>query len=117
MLFKSEERKHTVRKEAYGGRGELNSFYAIPRGESPSGSKFKMVGEIFIDAGASIGHHAHDLDEEVYVILSGRGVFVDNDGTRYDVGPGDVTLTMQGQKHGLEALDEPLRILALIAAD
>ncbi len=117
MLFKRDNRQSAARKDVYNGRGVLNSFYSIAKGEGPEESRFKMVSEIVLDAGSIIGMHTHSFDEEVYVILSGRGIFTDNDGVRHNVEPGDVTLTMMGQQHGLEALDEPLRILALIAAD
>ena len=55
-------------------------------------------------------------DEEVYVILSGKGAYTDDDGSRHEVGPSDITLTMRGQRHRLEASQEgPLTLLAVIA--
>lgn len=116
MLFKEAEQKPMVRREIFGGSGEAQCLYAIPKGEGPAGSCFKMAGRMTLDAGASIGLHTHEADEEVYVILSGKGVYTDDDGSRHEVGPGDITLTMRGQRHRLEASQEgPLTLLAVIA--
>ena len=115
VLFKEGEQKPMVRREILGGVGEAQCLYAIPRGEGPSGSRFKMAGKMTLDAGASIGLHTHEADEEIYVILSGKGVYTDDDGSRNEVGAGDVTLTMRGQRHGLEASREgALTLLAFI---
>lgn len=74
-----------------------------------------MVGRIALDPGASIGPHVHAEDEEIYVILSGTGRYRDGDDFQ-EVGPGDVTLTHQGESHALENTgSEPLVILAIIA--
>lgn len=116
MLFKTAEQKPMIRREVQGGVGEAQCLFAIPRGEGPAESRFKMVGKMTFDAGASIGFHTHDTDEEIYIILSGKGVYTEDDGSRHEVGPGDVSLTMRGQRHGLEVSKEgPLTLLALIA--
>lgn len=116
MLFKTTEQKPMIRREILGGVGEAQCLYAIPRGEGPAGSCFKMAGKMTLEAGASIGVHVHDADEEIYVILSGKGVYIEDDGSRHEVGPGDVSLTLRGQRHGIEASQEgPLTLLALIA--
>lgn len=116
VLFKTSEQKVMVRREIQGGKGEAQCLFAIPRGEGPAESRFKMVGKMSFDPGASIGIHSHDTDEEIYIILSGKGIYTDDDGSEHEVGPGDVTLTMQGQRHGLSVSKEgPLTLLALIA--
>ena len=116
MLFKVEGQKHAVRKEVFGGKGDLDCLYAIPKNEGPEESRFRMVGQMTLPSGGSIGIHTHEGDEEIYIILSGKGLYTDDDGRRQEVGPGDVTLTMKGQKHALEAVDGPLTLLAVIAS-
>lgn len=49
--------------------------------------------------GSTIGHHVNDKDE-IYYVLSGRGVLTLNDEVR-DVGPGDAILTRNGDRHAL----------------
>lgn len=50
--------------------------------------------------GSAIGYHEQHEDE-VYYVLSGRGVMTLDD-TPYDVGPGTAILTRTGSSHGLE---------------
>jgi mannose-6-phosphate isomerase-like protein (cupin superfamily) len=45
--------------------------------------------------------HRHGDDEEVYVIVQGRGRML-LDGQTFDVGPGDVIRNVPGGTHGLE---------------
>ncbi|MHC9086954.1 GDSL-type esterase/lipase family protein [Luteimonas sp. RIT-PG2_3] len=49
--------------------------------------------------GATIGDHVNDKDE-IYYVLSGRGVLTLNDEVR-EVGPGDAILTRNGDRHAL----------------
>jgi mannose-6-phosphate isomerase-like protein (cupin superfamily) len=53
-----------------------------------------------IKPGAGIGYHEQHEDE-VYYILSGRGVMTLDD-KPYDVGPGAAILTRTGSSHGLK---------------
>ncbi len=116
MLIRVQNQKEAVRRNAAGGEGELHCRYAIPKGEGPKGSCFTMAGMMELSVGASVGLHPHENDEECYVILSGRGIFEDDDGSRHAVEPGDVMLTMRGQKHSLVNTGvEPLRFFAVIA--
>jgi mannose-6-phosphate isomerase-like protein (cupin superfamily) len=104
-------RREGLQKGAGGGW----CTYAIAPGAARAGSHLKMVGRIALDPGAAVGEHLHDVDEEVYVILSGGGVYFDGD-TEYEVGPGDVTVTFRGERHGLRNTGtEPLVFLAFIA--
>jgi mannose-6-phosphate isomerase-like protein (cupin superfamily) len=57
----------------------------------------------------------HTENEEVYIILSGSGRYLDG-GEYHDVGPGDVTLTSPEGPHALENTGtEPLVFVALFA--
>ena len=115
-LRETTEQKAAIRREIQGGVGEARCLLAIPRGEGPAESCFKMVSRMTLEAGSSIGLHTHETDEEIYIVLSGRGIYTDDDGSRREVGPGDVSLTMRGQRHGLEVSQEgPLTLMAVIA--
>jgi mannose-6-phosphate isomerase-like protein (cupin superfamily) len=75
-----------------------------------------MLSTQTLSPGGSIGYHQHVDNEEAYIILSGQGVFTDNDGQEKQVGPGDMTLTLEGERHGLSNTGkEPLAFLAVIA--
>ena len=62
--------------------------------------------------------HQHIVETEPYYILSGKGIFTDNDGSRTEVVPGDVCVIEVGQSHSLEnPNDEPLEIIAMVYYD
>ena len=50
--------------------------------------------------GSGIGYH-EQAEDEIYYVLSGRGVMT-LDGKTYDVGPGTAVLTRTGSSHGLK---------------
>lgn len=63
----------------------------------------------------SIGLHKHGNDEEVYVVLEGKGVMTVNDEKR-NVGDGDLILNKPFGTHGLENTgDSTLKILVFAA--
>ncbi|MGN7046339.1 cupin domain-containing protein, partial [Neisseria sp. P0001.S010] len=66
--------------------------------------------------GASIGQHKHTGNEDVYIIVSGKGLFTDSEGKQTEVGAGDITITRPGQSHALKNIGKkPLVFLDLIA--
>ena len=76
---------------------------------------FAFIHDNVIEPGASIGEHAHQGEEEVYVIVSGRGV-MRIDGVDTPVAEGDVCLTRSGHSHSLvNSGDAPMRFLVLHA--
>ena len=74
----------------------------------------RLFARLRLPPGASIGHHVHDAEEEVFYILAGRGL-VTEDGVATEVGPGDAVLTGGGGGHALENRGtEPLDLMAVI---
>ena len=115
MIWKPDEATPTWREGLQKGNGGAWCSYMVSAGQKRPGSRFRMVGRIALDPGASIGPHTHAEDEEIYVILSGFGRYMDGTEAR-NVGPGDITLTHRGESHALENTgSEPLVILAIIA--
>lgn len=115
MFCKCSEMREIRRENLQGGPGGAMFFPLIAVGEKPEGSHLKMVARIELDPGASVGKHEHSGDEEVYFIISGKGVFSE-DGISTDVGPGDTSVTLNGHSHSLlNTGDEPLVFLAVIA--
>ena len=77
---------------------------------------FREIGWLTLPPGASIGLHKHDNNEDVYIIISGQGIFTDSNGKETEVKAGDITIARQGQSHALKnAGEEPLVFLDLIA--
>ena len=60
-------------------------------------------------------YHQHQGDNELYYILSGKAEYTDNDGSTVILEPGDVSVTYDGEWHGIKQYgDDPLKFLALI---
>ena len=66
---------------------------------------------------SSRAYHTHEGEGEAYHILQGKGLYNDN-GTKYEVHPGDTTFTCDGAGHAIENIgDEDLVFMALILLD
>lgn len=96
-----------------GGEGTVE-FRHILNGPELMGHA-TLYAEICLPPHTSIGWHQHVGNTEPYYLISGKGIFTDNDGTKTEVGPGDVCVIEVGQCHAMEnPYDEPLRFIALI---
>ena len=74
-----------------------------------------MYAHVILPPHASIGFHQHVGNTEPYYVIKGNGIFVDNDGTRTAIHPGDVCVIEVGQGHAIEnPSEEPLEIMALV---
>jgi mannose-6-phosphate isomerase-like protein (cupin superfamily) len=63
--------------------------------------------------GTAIGRHTHSRTEEIYFILSGRGL-MDQDGELTEVGPGDLILTRRNVTHAMDVVgEEPVALLVI----
>ncbi len=88
------------------GLGKNARVFDKPDFDTP----LKFINYVELEPGASIGVHRHGENEEVYVILSGRGMMAVNGETR-GVKTGDVILNKPGWEHGLEnTSQEPLAV-------
>ena len=73
----------------------------------------QSLAEATLPTGAATDRHYHQLSEEFYYLLDGRGV-MEIDGEEREVGPGDAILIPAGAWHRIRAL-EPLRFLCCCA--
>lgn len=116
MIFYAKTKVENVREKAMGGSGQIVGRHPFKLEDRPENTHFKMTGEMTLAPGSSIGFHVHEKDEEIYIITSGRGLYTDSDGQKYPVAVGDITLTRQGEGHGLANDGEgPLTFTAVIA--
>lgn len=99
-----------ARVRAHGGAREIEFARVVER---PGGS-LRFIDLSVLAPGADIGLHTHERDnEEMYVIVSGRGV-MSLDGEEFEVGPGDVILNRPGGTHGLRNTgDAELRMVVV----
>ena len=117
MIFKRAEGKRERRDHFQSGTGGGYCTHALAPTEPIPGSRFHQVSRVELDPGAVIGEHLHTANEEVYLVLSGSGLFID-DGIEFEATPGDMLLTLRGHRHGLRNTgNEPLVFLAIVAGD
>ena len=105
QVYKKADLAEWNRENAAGGKGPLLDRFAFNRHQTAA-----------LPPGASIGEHKHTDNEDVYIIVSGKGVFTDSTGKQTQVGAGDITIARPGQSHALKNTGkEPLVFLDLIA--
>lgn len=102
-----------IKQGLRGGKGEVEINHIVSKEElNGHGNMYAMCR---LKPGCSIGWHQHVGNTEPYFILEGQGIFVDNDGSRTEVGPGDVCYIDVGQSHAMENnSDKDLVFMALI---
>lgn len=114
MIIERKDMKVEKRPHMRGGSGECT---VTMLGGDSSQKHCRLMSEIVIPAGASIGEHEHSGETEYYVILEGHGIVCD-DGVNKKVKPGDVVVTNNGAKHSIATTgDQPLRMIAVIVTD
>lgn len=104
---------HEIKNEVRGGKGTVEFEHIVSKDELNGHGD--MFAKVRLKPGCSIGWHQHVGNTEPYYILEGHGTFVDNDGTRIEVEPGDVCVIEVGQSHAMENnSNEDLVFIALI---
>ena len=87
-----------------GGEGAIEIYHILNKEELMGHGK--MYAKIVIHPGCSIGYHQHTEDFEPLFILSGKGIFKDNEGTETEVGSGDVCVMNVGDHHSIRNASE-----------
>lgn len=111
MVITRKQMKVEHKEKMRGGEGTVTVVHMA----DPAGMKHhRLVADMTIPPGASIGEHDHVNEIEYYVILEGEGIVVD-DGKDVKVGPGDVVATGDGASHSIRNEGRtPLRFHAFI---
>ena len=99
MIIRKPDMKVSVTDSCHGGVGELVCTELLGNYEKRDAG-MKYVHDDTLAPGASIGDHTHEGDEEIYIILDGRGTML-VDGSSEDVSAGDVCITRSGHRHSL----------------
>lgn len=101
-------------QELAGGKGTAVVHHIVPAEDLYGHGR--MYAKVVLKPASSVGWHRHVGETEPYYILEGEGIFVDDDGSRTKVGPGDVCTILPGQCHALENASEykDLAFMALI---
>ncbi|NLK36462.1 MAG: cupin domain-containing protein [Epulopiscium sp.] len=106
------ERIHTV-EGLRGGKGTVEIHHFLEKEELLGHGK--MFARVVLKPHSSIGWHQHTEDTEPYAILKGEGLFIDNDGSKTVVRPGDVCIINVGEWHSIENnTDEDMEMMAIV---
>lgn len=101
-----------LRHEMRGGKGSVELMHIF--GQDEMTGKARLFAKITLNPGCSIGMHQHDKEEEIYYVISGKGIINDN-GNITELSPGDASITGNGGSHSIENNgDEQLVLIAVI---
>lgn len=82
-----------------GGQGPMYIKHLL--GKEELNDKCGLYAEVTIPAGSALGYHEHVGNSETYYVLKGHALYNDNGSIR-EIGPGEVTFTPNGFKHGVD---------------
>ncbi len=115
QVYKRADLQRWDRDQAAGGDGQLLGRYAYTRHQTNDQDAIREIGWMTLPPGASVGMHKHPNNEDVYLIVEGRGTFVDSNGKETPVAAGDITIARPGQSHALKNTSRrPLRFINFI---
>jgi mannose-6-phosphate isomerase-like protein (cupin superfamily) len=112
MIRRKDDMDIDVKHEMRGGIGDAVITHIYKKDELKGNSR--LCAKLSLEPGASIGNHAHESEEEIYYILNGKGLVIDN-GEPIEVYEGDAVLTRDGASHSIENIGtETLEFMAVI---
>lgn len=112
MIIKKEDVDLTEQIKPRGGTGIIKSLSYLKNEDLNNAMHGFNVMELEVNS--SIGFHQHIGNEEIYFIISGKGLVQDND-KEEEVTTGDLIYTAHQSYHGLKNIgNKPLIFVAFI---
>lgn len=99
MIAKKSEMRKEIKEKMRGGNGAITLRYLVPGTETFG--KSRMIAELIMPKGSSIGPHDHVKEAEMYIITKGQAYVTEN-GEGYTLNAGDVMYTGNGDFHSIE---------------
>ena len=97
MVIKRNEMETEIKEKMRGGEGSTAFVHMV---NCENEKNIRLLSEITLQPGSSIGSHNHESETEYYIILSGNGTVNDN-GTDVPVQAGDAIITGNGASHSI----------------
>ncbi|MDR2101905.1 MAG: cupin domain-containing protein [Treponema sp.] len=97
MVIHRNEMKVEDKEKMREGNGTVHFTYLV---DGSTQKNARMLAELTLPPGASIGYHRHDSETEYFFILSGSGMVNDN-GKEVPVTTGDAIITGNGASHSI----------------
>jgi mannose-6-phosphate isomerase-like protein (cupin superfamily) len=98
MVIKRSEMKTEIKEQMRGGDGKVTLVHFT---DCQDEKNIRLLAEITLPPGASIGNHRHDAETEYFLIASGNGI-VDDDGVEKPISAGDSIITGGGASHSVK---------------
>ena len=113
MIKRNENMTESVKINMRGGDGQVIIREVLDKGEYKGASR--LVAEIVLEPGCSIGGHVHENEEEIFYIMEGTATYDDNGKTEI-LNKGDSCVCLAGQKHSIANRESEgiLRVFAVI---
>ncbi len=113
MIKRNENMTESVKVNMRGGDGQVTIREILDKGEYKGESR--LVAEIVLEPGCSIGGHVHENEEEIFYIMEGTATYDDNGKTEI-LNKGDSCVCLAGQKHSIanREAEGTLRVFAVI---
>jgi mannose-6-phosphate isomerase-like protein (cupin superfamily) len=97
MVIQRKNMRTEVKEKMRGGDGSAAFVYLV---ECENEKNIRLLAELTLQPGCSIGNHCHEAETEYYIILSGSGMVNDN-GAETPVQAGDTIITGNGASHSI----------------
>ena len=111
-MTKAGERSVVKAEGAYGGAGYILKEALIT--EAQMGEHCTMFHNVTIPVACELGYHEHHGNTEAYYMLTGKGLYTDDD-KQYEIEAGDVVFCEEGHGHGLKNTgDVDISFVALV---
>ena len=101
--MKEQNHPDQVEENKMGGIGPIYTKHFVT-GES-CGAHIRILAQVTLPVGSSLGVHTHSGEREVYHILSGKALYQDDEQT-YEIAAGDTTVCLDGHSHGISNIGE-----------
>lgn len=97
MVIHRNGMKTETKEKMRGGEGSAAIVHMV---DCAHEQNIRMLAEITLQPGSSIGSHNHESETEYFLILSGSGTVNDN-GVEVQVSAGDSIITGNGASHSI----------------
>ncbi|HOK55794.1 MAG TPA: cupin domain-containing protein [bacterium] len=113
MINKREDMEFEEREKMRGGEGIIKILHFFKKEDFKA--NVRLCAKLIIEPGCSIGLHQHLDEDEVFIILKGKGIMYDGK-NEYSVKEGDAILTGNGEQHSIKNIGKDnLEIIAFIS--
>lgn len=112
MLIKSSDAVKFVSEKPRNGKGTIINNRYLDSEDLENNLNGFYVNEL--EPGGEIGYHIHEGEDEIYYIIEGIGIIIDNKKEKA-IEKGDVIYTKSGEGHGMiNTGSEPIKFIGFI---